>query len=104
MEVADHAVGDVHLTAQLQGNVLRAHVDSSVAGAVVRGDGEWRLEGEYPGQATVTFSKLDLVNLRAWMSSSETSRIVGSVDGELRINGPALDWKALRAELRIPHL
>ncbi|HXA52438.1 MAG TPA: translocation/assembly module TamB domain-containing protein, partial [Candidatus Acidoferrum sp.] len=104
LEVADQPVGDAHLTAQSQGNSLRAHLDSTVAGAVVKGDGQWRLEGDYPGQATVTFSKLDLANLRAWMSSSETARIAGSMDGEFRIQGPALDWKALQAELRIPRL
>jgi translocation and assembly module TamB len=104
LEVADQAVGDAHLTAQSQGNLLRAHLDSTVAGAAVKGDGEWRLEGDYPGQATVTFSKLDLANVRAWMSSSETARMVGSAEGELRIQGPALDWKALQAELRIPRL
>lgn len=104
LEVADQPVGDVRLTAQSQGSQLRAHLESSVAGATVTGDGAWRLEGDYPGQATIRFSKLDLANLRAWMSSSGTARMVGTVDGELRIQGPALDWKALQAELRIPRL
>ena len=51
-------IGDVHLTANSEGPVLRARLESELADSAVRGEGEWRLEGDYPGSATVTFSSL----------------------------------------------
>jgi translocation and assembly module TamB len=95
-------VGTVHLTANSQGQVLRAHLDSTIAGSAVRGDGEWRLTGDYPGTATIQFGKVDLANLRRWLSpSSGTANFTGSAEGELRIEGPAQRWQAMRADLRI---
>ncbi len=99
LELANQPVGDAHLTARSQAGVLTAHLDSTAAGASVKGDGEWQLQGEYPGRATLSFTKVDLANLRAWIGK-ETVGLSGSADGELRIEGPMLDWKALQAELR----
>jgi translocation and assembly module TamB len=75
----------------------------------VRGDGEWRLEGDYPGSAKISFSRLDFAQLRAWIAPSggattAAPTVTGSAEGELRIDGPALRSKALKAELRIPKL
>jgi translocation and assembly module TamB len=95
---------DVHLTANSEGPVLRAHLDSGVADSTVRGDGEWRLEGDYPGSATIAFSSLDLARMRVWMSpsaASAASRFAGSAEGQLRIDGPALTPQLMKAELRI---
>ncbi len=95
---------DIHLTANSEGPVLRAHLDSDVADSTVRGDGEWRLEGDYPGSATVAFSSLDLARLRVWMAPSvagAASRFAGSVEGQLRIDGPALKPQLMKAELRL---
>jgi translocation and assembly module TamB len=97
-------LGDAHLTAASEGPVLRAHLDSDLADSAVRGDGEWRLEGDYPGSATVTFSSLDFARLRVWMApsaASAASRFAGSAEGQLRIDGPALKPQLLKAELRI---
>jgi translocation and assembly module TamB len=97
-------VRDVHLTANSEGPVLRAHLDSGLADSAVRGDGEWRLEGDYPGSATVAFSSLDLARLRVWMApsaASAASRFAGSAEGQLRIDGPALKPQLMKAELRV---
>jgi translocation and assembly module TamB len=95
-------VGDAHLTANSQGGKLTAHLDSTVAGSEVRGDGEWRLEGDYPGTATLHFSKVDLGRLRDWLSPEATpADFSGSLEGDLRVEGPAENWRADRAELRI---
>jgi translocation and assembly module TamB len=99
--------GDTHLTASSQGEVLSAHLESDFANSAVRGDGEWRLEGEYPGSATVRFSKLDFARLRAWIAPSQAAgagSVAGSAEGELRIDGPVLKPESLKAQLRIPKL
>jgi len=111
VQIAGQLLGDAHLTANSQGTSLRAHLDSTVAGSVVTGDGEWRLDGEwlpgseYPGSATLSFSQVDLARLKPWLATApgeEAPRFAGSTEGTLRVEGPALNWRAMKAELRIP--
>ena len=95
-------IGNAHLVANSQGDLLRAHLDSTVAGSTVNGDGEWRLEGEYPGKADLQFTKVDLARLKDWLApSEEPARFAGSAEGTLHAEGPAQHWQAMRAELRI---
>lgn len=105
LQLTGQPLGDAHLTANSEGAILRTHLESSFANSTVRGDGEWRLEGDYPGSTTITFSRLDLAALRAWIAPSRSaaaSRLGGFVEGELRLNGPAIRPEAMRAELRLP--
>jgi translocation and assembly module TamB len=105
VQLEGQPLGDAHLTANSQGTALRAHLESTVAGSVVTGDGEWRLDGDYPGVATVSFSQVDLARLKPWLTTAQgagTAQFAGSVEGSLRIEGPALNWRAMKAELRIP--
>ena len=105
LQLDTQVLGDTHLTVSSQGPVLRAHLESDAANSQLRGDGEWRLEGDYPGSATITFSKLDLARLRAWLepgASHAPSPFTGSAEGQLRIDGPVLQRQALKAELSIP--
>ena len=107
LQLNGQAFGDTHLTASSQGQVLSAHLESDFANSAIRGDGEWKLEGEYPGSATIRFSKLDFARLRAWIAPSQsgaTDRVAGSAEGDLRIDGPALKPESMKAELRIPKL
>jgi translocation and assembly module TamB len=105
VQIEGQPLGDAHLTASSLGLALRAHLDSTVAGSVVKGDGQWRLEGEYPGTATVSFSQVDLARLKPWLATAPgeaAPRFAGSTEGVLRIEGPALNWRAMTVELRIP--
>lgn len=105
LHFSDQAVGETHITVASHGNIVRAHVDSNAASAQLHGDGEWSLEGDYPGTATITFDKLDLVRLRAWLEPATTatpSPFIGSLEGQLRIDGPLLQPQALKAQLSIP--
>jgi len=102
IQFANQRVGEARLTANSQAGVLRAHIDSTIAGSTVRGDGQWRLEGEYPGTAAIQFSKIDLARLKDWLSPGEEDPgFTGSAEGELRLDLPAERPKALKAELRI---
>jgi translocation and assembly module TamB len=107
LQLTGQPIGDVHLTADSQAQALRAHFESAFAGSTIRGDGQWRLEGEYPGSATIAFTKLNFVNLRNWVlpsSAGAASDVQGSAEGQLRIDGPLLAPPALKFELRIPQL
>lgn len=103
-QLTGEPLGDANLTIDSQNQVLRAHLVSDVAQCAVRGDGEWRLEGDYPGKATVTFSKVDLAVLRDLISPATggATRFVGKTEGTVQIEGPALKPQAIKAELRIP--
>ena len=104
LRLADQTFGDAHLTAASENGTLRAHLDSDFAGSAVHGDGAWRLEGDYPGSATIAFSNLDFVRVRDWVAPSESGPppYAGAAEGELRIDGALLQPGALKAELRIP--
>jgi translocation and assembly module TamB len=104
LQLSGQAAGSAHLTANSEGAVLRAHLEAELAGSTIRGDGQWRMEGDYPGRATAEFSKLDLTQLVRWGVPSEAGgvRLAGSAAGELRIDGPALRPRDIKAELRIP--
>ncbi len=71
VQLAGQPLGDAHLTASSQGLALRAHLDSTIAGTAVKGDGEWRLDGDYPGSATLSFSKVDLARLKPWLTTAK---------------------------------
>lgn len=94
-------LGGARFTAASEGRVLRARLESDVAGAVVRGNGEWRMEGDYPGTATVTFTGLDFARQRDLFSSAGRSAFAGSADGELRVDGPVFKSEDIKAELRV---
>jgi translocation and assembly module TamB len=107
LRLAQQPFGDLRLTADSAGQALRAHLESGFAGSSIRGDGQWRLEGEYPGSATIAFSKLDFVRLREWVAPSQGGApgdFRGSAEGQLRIDGPALQPRSVTTELRIPSL
>jgi translocation and assembly module TamB len=105
LQLSDQVLGETHLTVQSEGNVARAHLESNAASSQVLGDGEWRLEGDYPGSATVKFAKLDLARLRTWLEPTVAptpSPFAGSAEGQLRIDGPLMQPQALKAQLSIP--
>jgi len=107
LELTGQTLGNAHLSANSEGQVLRASFESDFANSAIRGQGEWRLEGDNPGSATVTFSRVDFAQIRAWLAPSKAGEPVpftGSAEGELRIEGPAMKPAALKAELRIPKL
>ena len=103
LELDGQALGDAHLTAKSQNAVLHAQLESNFANSAIKGEGQWRLEGNYPGNATVTFSRLDFARLRGWISPDQTSadNLTGFAEGELRMEGPALQADAIKSELRV---
>src|SRR6185295_11217938 len=107
LQVTGQPLGNAHLTAKSAGPSLAAHIDATFADSQVRGDGTWRMDGDYPGEATVSFTRVDLGQLRSWLAPSESpgpDRFGGFVEGELKISGPLRRTEALRAQLRLPKL
>ena len=103
LRLGEQPFGDVRLTANSGGGELRAQLESNFADSNIRGNGQWQLTGDYPGIATIAFSKLDFVRLRTWLSpSAQTPDLTGAAEGSLSIQGDALRPRTLTAELNIP--
>jgi translocation and assembly module TamB len=106
LTMGEQRFGDTHLKADSEDGKLTAHLDSNFAGSVIAGDGSWQLEGEYPGSATVKFSKLDFEQLRKWIlePGSATENFQGSAEGSLQLSGNALQPQTGRVQLEVPQL
>jgi translocation and assembly module TamB len=105
LQLTDQPLGEAHLTANSQGQTLRTHLEARIAGSAVRGDGTVRLEGDHPASGTIVFSRIDMAQLRPWLSEKAAAMpLAGFAEGEVKIAGPALKPESMRAELRLPAL
>ena len=105
LQLAGGELGNVRLTAETEGSALRAHLESDFADSSIVGDGQWRLAEDCPGSATIRFTKVDLAQLRAWLApAGSLAGLAGAAEASLRLDGPALNPRALTAELRITRL
>jgi translocation and assembly module TamB len=103
LRLGDQPFGDVRLTANSQNGSLRGHLESNFANSAIQGDGQWQLTGDYPGSATIRFSKLDFAQLYSWLSpGAQPPDFSGAAEGSVRIDGNALKPATLTAELNIP--
>ena len=107
LRINDQPVRAGTLTATTKGTELLAHFDSELAGSVIQGDGKWNLVDDYPGSVQLSFKRLDLERLRAWLRGRQPPggiQLVGSAEGTLSVAGPALKPDMWKAQLRIPSL
>ena len=104
LQYTGQPVGNAHLAAHSEGQVLKASLDADLAESAVHGEGQWKLEGDYPGSATITIANFNFVQAQPWLPRSAAGRFSGSADGEIRIDGPVLKPELLKAELRLPKL
>jgi translocation and assembly module TamB len=107
LRINDQPLRDGTLTAATKGAELAAHFDSELAGSVIQGDGKWTLTDDYPGAVQLSFKRLDLERLRAWLRGKRPPggmQIAGSAEGTLSIAGAALKPDLWKAQLRIPSL
>lgn len=107
LQLTGQPLGDLRLTAASEGDVVTARLASDFANSRIRGEGKWKLAGDYPGSATISFTRLDFQQVRAWISPKREPGqfdLAGSAEGELTIDGPASKPDAWKATLRIPKL
>jgi translocation and assembly module TamB len=105
LQLTGQPLGNAHLAVNSEGGSLKAHLDSDFADSSIQGNGEWRLTGDYPGTATLVFSKLDFAALRAWLVPSLANTAApfnGFAEGQLRIDAALLKPQSARGEIRIP--
>ncbi len=100
------ALGDATLVASTQGQTVKAHLESNLAQSSIRGDGSVGLTADYPTQATVTFSKVDLATIRRLLAPPKAGQMQfgGTVEGKVELSGPAATPRLMTARLEIPSL
>ena len=95
--------GNLTLTAETRGGAVAFHLMSDFAKSAIRGDGTWRLSGDYPLQAEVVFKSVWLSAVRQWLSSTPGAALPfdASAEGRLTISGPVLEREKMRASAEI---
>ena len=104
-------LGDVNLTAATSGNELALQAKAQVRGTTLQGQGKWRLEGDYPGSGTLSFSRLsvatlhDLVMLRG--TAAQKAAVLpfeGFMEGGATVNVALRNPRSFRADVKIDTL
>jgi translocation and assembly module TamB len=110
LAVEQKQLGDLHLTAHTASGqnppLVNVQIESNLAHSVVRGNGSWRLAGDYSGEGAVTFSQVNLADVRKLFAPHATSlaSIGGSVEGKITFRGSAEKPRAMTGALEIPKL
>lgn len=107
IELDGRNLGDARLTASTSKDVMTVRFDSNAAKASIHGNASVQLEGDYPLNATVTFSRAGLNALAVLVARPEQAEhlnIDGTAAGELSVRGPATDWRKLTGTLALPEV
>ena len=101
--------GSVTLTADTSDSTLRVKADGNLREARLHADGEWKLEGNYPGHAQLTVAPVGLAALDRIFTAArgEPPRdlpFAGAVSGSATMTGPLADLDQLRGEVRLDQI
>jgi translocation and assembly module TamB len=97
-------LGDLNLVASTSGGRLNFNLDSNIGGAVVRGNGNAQLSGNYPLHAEMAFDNVIWLKLQPLVSESESSDFDAETSGRVTIDGPAGNLEQWNGSLRLSKL
>jgi translocation and assembly module TamB len=100
-------LSDLKLSVRTEAGSLKTHLESNLAHAEISGDGTWKIGGDYPGTAKLTFAKVDLAIARKLLMPSATPpsfTFGGAVEGNVTIAGSLLKPASMTAYLEVPRL
>ncbi|MEO7651680.1 MAG: translocation/assembly module TamB domain-containing protein, partial [Bryobacteraceae bacterium] len=108
LQLQGKPAGNFNLQAQSNGTLLNVQLRSDFLDATTQGNGQWRLQPGYPGEAHLQFSKISLATVRNWLSKdgkeAGTPALNGSAEGKLSLSGPAFDFRSWKGTLEIAKL
>ncbi|MEK7403867.1 MAG: translocation/assembly module TamB domain-containing protein [Acidobacteriota bacterium] len=96
-------LGSLDLAAATSGSGADVNVRGEIAGASIRGESQWRLDGDYPVRGTIQFTRMEISNLLARFGAAEPF-FRGFAEGALAFAGSALDPESWKADLELPVL
>ena len=100
-------IGDATVTAETKGTALTARATGHLRDATVEANGQWRLEGDDPGEATIKFSRIsiasvhDLVMLGGQQDRSGAAPLEGFIEGGATVTVPLQKLDAFRAKVTL---
>lgn len=102
--VDGRSYGDLELTASTHLPVLSLSARVNLNGVRLQGDGEWRMEGDYPGQAHVEIPRIQFATLHELAPGEHLRKELpfdGFIQGEATIRGPLNNPSAMKAEVNL---
>ena len=94
--------GNLTFSANTNGSVLAARMTADLRGTPLEGSGEWRLTGDYPGQAEIDIPRLTVAtmhDLAPGQHVREQLPFEGFIQGSIRIAGPLKKPELLKADI-----
>jgi translocation and assembly module TamB len=99
-------IGNLEATAKTRGQILEVRASADLRGTKVRGQGEWRLAGDYPGNGEITVPRLTFATLKD-LIPADTGRDLpfgGFLSATVKVSGPLKNRDAMKADVTIPEL
>jgi translocation and assembly module TamB len=97
-------LGDLTLKADTRGSDLVFSLDSDLGHSAIHGQGQTKLQGDYPLTAQLSFKNLTYSGLQPLLGSTDTGTSPAfdvQTEGQIDLSGPALKPEDLAGELRI---
>ena len=94
--------GNLELTAATRLPVLTLNATASLEGVQIQGSGEWRMEGDYPGQARIQIPKIPfdtLHDLAPGQHLRQQLPFEGFLQGEATVTGPLNHPTVMKADI-----
>ncbi len=107
LQIDGQPAGGLVLTAGTRGSNLALDLRSGLAGSDIRGTGTWQLSGDYPIQARLTFSPVELsavARLAPAVSRKIPGGMEGTLAGSVAISGPVFRPADLTGTIRLTEL
>ncbi len=98
--------GTFSVTADTSGDTLKLTATGNLREAQVRASGEWKLQGDYPGSAQLTFTPVSIATLDGILTAARSDPprdlpFRGTVSGSATVTGPLNDFDQMRGEVRL---
>ena len=96
--------GDLDITAATKLPILTVAATATVQDYKIRGSGEWRMEGDYRGEAHIQIPRISFATLHDLSPGKHLRKDLpfgGFVEGEATINGPLNQPSMIKAEVTL---
>jgi translocation and assembly module TamB len=99
--------GNLELTATTRLPVLAVSAKVDLRGIQIQGSGEWRMEGDYPGEAHIQIPKITFATLHdLWPGQRLRAELPfdGFLQGDASISGPLNKWESMKAVVTLSNV
>jgi translocation and assembly module TamB len=105
--VDGQSYGNVILTASTHLPVMAVSAKVDLRGIQIQGSGEWRMEGDFPGEAHIQIPRITFATLHdLWPGEHVRAELPfdGFLQGDATITGPLNKWESMKAVVTLSHI